>query len=221
MLFSPKQFFVDRLQVQPTALEIEREPMLYRASFPFAAEQGGPLTAAFLANLCLHSKALGIGSLQGLVIDSRTHMLLRGHYPCIPGWHHDDVPRNTPNGQPNYDDPPYRARHLMVVLDAIDAPTGAMPQFLESVVDVPWPLDEQAVIYAAWDAHINALDLLTHTVSSGAVWGFDCGHFHRGMPAKRHGWRFFIRATWDTQVQAEDKIRRNANVYVPWSTAGW
>lgn len=226
MLFQSKHSLVDVMQAR-SACDIEREPMFYRASQPFAMEHGGPLTREFLRILTMQASAL---SLRGapVVIDSRTHMLMRGWWPCIPGWHHDDVPRDTPNGQPNYDRPAYRARHLMCVIDAVDAPTGALPQFIAGAVDVPWPLSSNVVVYGAWDSHINALAGTTQAklmqidqVESRNVVTFDCDAFHRGMPARNTGWRWFIRATWDTHVQPEDKVRRNANVYLAAPAAGW
>ena len=148
-------------------------------------------------------------------------MLMRGHYPCIPGWHHDDIPRDTANGQPNYDSPRYFAKHLMCVVDAEDAPTHALPQFMRGPVEVPWPLDQSAVVYAVWDQHISKTVSVKTPTNSREVNQFDAHTFHRGMPARSSGWRFFIRATWGTDEAHANKIRRNANVYVPWSTAGW
>jgi hypothetical protein len=67
--------------------EIKREPMLHRATAQFALENGGPLTRSFLLSLQLAWSA-------DILVDSRVHMLMPGMWPCIPGWHHDDVPRS-------------------------------------------------------------------------------------------------------------------------------
>ncbi len=224
MIFESKYATVDHIYKR-NAAAIELEPMFYRASFGFANSHAGPLTTSFLYALRTHAEALGLGKsgdFSGVVIDSRVHMLMRGMYPCIPGWHHDDVPRDTPSGQPNYDKPAYAAKHLMCVVDADDAPTGALPEFLSGKVEVPYPLADDAVVYAVWDAHINHTSpLRPRAVNSGEIVHFDSSAFHRGTAAKSTGWRWFIRASWGTLVKPENKIRRNANVYMAWSTAGW
>lgn len=192
---------------------------MFRASLAFARDNGGNITKKFVQHVI---EARGTFD-NTIVVDSRVHMLMRGWYPCIPGWHHDDVPRSGANNQPEYDENvrAYRSKHIMMALDASDKPTLAMPQLLRGKVAVPWPLDDQAVTYAVWDAHINHTECGALTAGSGQIIRFDCDTFHRGMPAQQSGWRFFIRATWSTQQKAENKIRRNANVYVPWSTSGW
>lgn len=205
---------------QRTAREIEDEPMLYRASIGFAAEVGGPVTVEFINTLAKSGLLAGD---TNVVIDTRSHMLMRGTYPCVGGWHHDDVPRNTANGQPNHDPAtrPYRSQHLMCVIDAIDQPSGSLPEFALGPVSVPWPLPDDAIVYAAWDAHMNASGVQSMRVSSRQVWRFDCDAFHRGMPATSFGWRIFLRASWSTHVKPENKVRRNANVYVPAGGMSW
>lgn len=220
MIFESKYAKVDQMFSRDAAT-IELEPMFYRASFSFANSHAGPLTSDFLGYLRMHAKTLGLDTNE-LVIDSRTHMLMRGHWPCIPGWHHDDVPRDAPNGQPNYDKPAYHAQHLMVVVDANDARTLALPQMLSGDIEVPWPLDDRAIVYREWDAHINeTVGRRGATLSSGEIIHFDSKTFHRGMPARSNGWRWFMRASWDTQVKPENKLRRNANVYLAFAGAGW
>lgn len=221
MIFHSPPEYVDVLPAS-TAAEIEAEPMLFRAGYDFAVDHAGALTNAFLSVVRAQMGALRVRDLSDIVIDSRVHMLMRGHYPCIPGWHHDDVPRIGPRGQPGYGWPSYRSRHLAAVIDASDQPTGSLPEFAHVSVEVPWPLDEDVTVYAAWDAHIAAAyPKCGVPVSSRQVLAFDCDSFHRGMPARTTGWRFFIRASWSSAVRPENKVRKNANVYVPWSTAGW
>lgn len=200
-----------RLQTR-TAREIENEPMLFRASLSFAMANGGEITREFLNHFDPKIDA---------VVDTRSHMLMRGHYPCIPGWHHDDVPRDTHNKQPNYDNPAYLSNHAMAVVDASDAPTGSLTEFVAGRVSVPWPLDEGATVYAVWDAHLGAMRPSIKAVASGEIAHFSSADFHRGVAASAAGWRFFIRLTYNTGIKPDNKIRKNANVYVPWSTAGW
>jgi hypothetical protein len=219
--FESKYTWVDTMQGDFPAATIELEPMFYRASYSFANSHAGSLTREFLRLLWKNARQLGVDESTPLVIDSRTHMLMRGMYPCVPGWHHDDIPRDTPDGQPNYDKPSYFSRHLMAVVDADDARTGSFPQFLSGNVDVPWPVPEGEIVYNAWDAHLRAAGRQGVAVENRQVVSFSCSTFHRGMPAKSTGWRWFIRASWSTRVVPENKIRRNANVYLPLTAPGW
>lgn len=220
MRFAPSYSSVSTQIAPQNAAQIEQETMLFGASFHFARARGGVITLNFLETLRVHAESIGL-AIGTVIVDSRIHTLMRGMYPCIPGWHHDDVPRGE-FGQPNYDDPRYRSHHLMMVVDADDAPTGSLPQFLCDHVDVDWPLPFDAVVYRAWDAQIGSLpSVKTETIRSGQAVAFDDHAFHRGMPAKSHGWRFFIRASWSTGRAFQNKIRHNANVYLPAVTAGW
>ncbi len=71
-----------KLDIKYNKSDLKSEPMLFRATREFARFVGGPLTKAFLNAL----------DWEDCLIDSRVHMLMPGMYPCIPGWHHDDVP---------------------------------------------------------------------------------------------------------------------------------
>jgi hypothetical protein len=90
---------------------VKNEPMLYRADFEFAYDNGGELTHKFLAKLAFDSGHLNWS------IDSKVAMLMKGWYPCIPGFHHDDVERDAKNFfQPNYEDASYRSKHAMMIV---------------------------------------------------------------------------------------------------------
>ena len=104
--------------------EIKNEPMLFNCSADAAWELGGPITRAFLESL---------GSHQAVVIDTRSHMLMQGWWPCIPGWHHDDVPRSRSDGQPNYETPEYHSMHAMALINGDMCPT----QFAVGVCELP------------------------------------------------------------------------------------
>ncbi len=84
---------------------VKNEPMLFNCDFRTAYEIGGPITRAFLDAI----ECDGYGG----IIDTRVHMLMPVWFPCIPGWHHDDVPRSRPDGQPNYESPEHHTRHVM------------------------------------------------------------------------------------------------------------
>lgn len=78
--------------------EVKNEPMLFSCDRDASIALGGPITKAFLDSL--YPEFLNH---PDFILDTRVHMLMPGWFPCIPGYHHDDVPRNNTNGQPNYD----------------------------------------------------------------------------------------------------------------------
>jgi len=196
---------------------VESEPMLFRADWDFAMSNGGTITMLFLDAI------KDVVPRDSVVIDSRSHMLMRGWFPCIPGWHHDDVRRTGPNGQPDYENQGYHSRHLMCVVDALDQPTEALTEFMIGNIDVPWPVPDGTNVYSTWDAYLNTMSAKPRIiqVKSGQIVDFDAHAFHRGVPAKYTGWRFFIRLTTDTGIKPENKIRKNANVYLPAVSNGW
>lgn len=198
---------------------VKNEPMFFSASLEFALRHGGAITDAFVRALPAEFR-----SDPTAYLDSRVHMLMPGWYPCIPGWHHDDVPRNTADGQPNYVDPPYRARHVMVLVNGDIAPT----EFLDGDVYVPTPLKGPA-IYKQWDeaiedqlAHIGVnLSYRRFAVSDRTLYEFDCDTFHRGTAAVANGWRWFGRVSIGRERRVPSEIRRQAQVYMPTINAGW
>ncbi len=196
--------------------QVKDEPMFFSADLTFAATHGGTITRAFVAALPEDFRKDPTAYL-----DSRVHMLMPGWYPCIPGWHHDDVPRNTADGQPNYIDPPYRTRHVMALVNGYIAPT----EFLSGDVRVPEPKPGSA-IYKQWDDSIalqiaTAPDFLVMKARDLTLIEFDCDTFHRGTPAVRNGWRWFGRVSIGRERQAPSEIRRQVQVYMPTINAGW
>ena len=97
--------------------DISNEPMFYRASLDFAYKNGGEINSDFIELLPTDWLC------RPVTIDSRVHMLMPGWYPCIPGMHHDDIPRTRSDGQPDYENPGYNARHLIGLVNAKIAPT--------------------------------------------------------------------------------------------------
>jgi hypothetical protein len=192
---------------------IKSEPMLYAADLEFAKKNAGEITKLFIER-CLSGH-------DDWIIDSRVHMLMPGWYPCIPGWHHDDVPRYTENGQPNYKNPDYKAEHIMCCWG-----DTAMPQFsLMNDYKLSYDKGSDATIYKQFDEQINRISESdpNHIVSiiPGAPVYFTWQDIHRGVPASKSGWRFFIRASRNTFRQKYNQIRINCNVYLSEVNAGW
>lgn len=197
-----------------TAEEIENEPMVFSADALFAYKHGGPITREFLAYLDPD---------KDWIIDTRVHMLMEGWYPCIGGWHCDNIPRNTQNGQPNFQNPPFVCNHTLAVIDASDQPTGSLTEFLTDSIYLADPEDPESV-YKCWSEVINeyreAGIIRSRCIPSGKLINFDARTFHRGQPATSKGWRFFIRAMTGTPQKPINKIRRQVNTYIN-VEAGW
>lgn len=204
---------------------IKEEPMLFRADHRFADLHGGWLTKRFL------DEASGIwGNLDGTIIDSRHHMLMPGMFPCIPGWHTDDAPRDPRKwgGQPDLFDPEYVTEHLLMVMDY---GTGSLTEFLRGpvVLDREWIASNLNTFglnfYKSVDGMIEqgAVGLRCERVrpQSGDIVEFDSHSWHRGVPAKARGFRFFIRITRNSKHKVENELRSNAQVYITDTSYGW
>lgn len=192
---------------------VKHEPMLFSASVGYARDHGGALTRAFL-------HALSPEWLEGhVVIDSRTHMLMPGWYPCIPGWHLDDVPRTRPDGQPDHQNPLYRAEHVMALWGS-----ASITSFLPGDIDLSEPQSGDPT-YAVWHAiledRIRRGELTEHQALTQRLIFFDWQTFHKGNPATKVGWRFFIRASRNTKRQILNERRAQVQVYLPAVNAGW
>ena len=199
-----------------TESAIKNEPMLFGCDVPTAYSLGGPLTHAFLNELLLAWPE------EHLIIDSRVHMLMPGWLPCIPGFHHDDVARTRSDGQPNYDEMPYRSRHCMALINGDIAPTC----FAIGECDMP-PIDGPAPIYRRWHSEVENLifkgDLKPRLAPSGRLVFFDWQSFHQGTRAVASGWRWFIRASRDTARvnRPANELRRQVQVYLDNAMEGW
>lgn len=198
---------------------IKNEPMLFNCDLEFSLANGGPITKYAINQLNrFHDTHILIKNKQ-LVIDSRVHMLMKGWYPCIPGWHHDDVPRNTNNGQPNYENPAYRSKHLMMLINGEICPT----EFALGKCNLSVPT--KGIIYEKWNSDVDCLIdnglLSVRKVESNAWYSFDDRSFHRGTAAIANGWRYFIRISYDTGRKPTNEIRRQVQVYLDNINQGW
>jgi hypothetical protein len=192
---------------------IKNEPMLFNCDYDYAFQYGGSITRDFLA--LLPSDWFE----SDVVIDSKVHMLMPNWYPCIPGYHHDDVPRSTSTGQPNYKNPEYHADHLMGLVNGDICPT----QFIIGNVEVSEP-DVNGQIYNRWNSEIEAQpDLVRYSAESGKYLQFDSNAFHTGIKARAGGWRWFIRLSRNTvrTKHITNEIRRQVQVYLDDPMMGW
>lgn len=210
-----------------TQTQVKNEPMFFSASYDYAREHGGPLTQAFLDTI---EPAYHDG-----IIDTRVHMLMPGWYPCIPGWHHDDVPRTRKDGQPDYDNPLY-PQHVMGLIGADISrtefalgthnwkPIGKV-LYASAAEDV-----EEAIApkrgyfdppYQFYKVKWPEPTLRRVTAPMHQLVYFDCRTWHRGMAATGNGWRWFGRVGINTGKPFANEIRRQVNVYMKDVDAGW
>lgn len=201
---------------------LNKEPMFYKSHISFVRENAGPITAAFLDSLPL--------GWEDSIIDSRTHMLMNGWYPAIPGFHHDDVPRPPiPAGdhfltapQPDYDNQAYHSEHLLGLVNAEICPT----EFAVGECEMP-AIPEGQLIYREWHkevlSQLESGTLQSVKAQSGKMIQFDWQTFHQSTKAVGSGWRWFIRLTRnsDTVRNPANEVRKQVQVYLEFPMEGW
>lgn len=202
---------------------IKQEPMFFNASYDFAFKYGGEITKSFLSHLPGDWK-------KDVVFDSRSHMLMPGWYPAIPGFHHDDVPRpKIPTGQhfitagqPDYDNMLYKAEHIMGLVNAEISPT----LFALGKIKVP-AVPEGELIYRKWDSAIKQIiekgGCETFEAPDRQLIYFDWQCFHTGQKSVSNGWRWFGRVSRNTERvnKLTNEIRNQSQVYLEFPMEGW
>lgn len=196
--------------------EIKNEPMFFSCSLAHAFEHGGPITKEFVTALPNQWNEDPTA-----IFDSRVHMLMPGWLPCIPGWHHDDVPRRDSDGQPDYANHG-EAIHILALVNGDVAPTelavGSCSLHTE-------PLKIGRPLYGEWHEEIETLiaggSLTRARAGNGFLIAFDWQTFHRGVPAVRNGWRWFGRVSRKSTRRIKNELRRQVQVYLPVPNEGW
>ena len=191
--------------------QIKNEPMFFSCDRNYVESNGGPISKSFLA-------ALESGW-ENCIIDSRVHMLMPGWWPAIAGNHHDDVPRSKSNGQPNYDNPEYYSEHAMALVGGDVCPTEfslGKAEFEEVVT---------GKVYGVWHNKVNEYVksgvLKTVSAPTNTMLYFDWQTWHQGTKAVKNGWRWFMRASRNTQRPIKNEIRRQVQVYLEKPMEGW
>lgn len=215
MLFNSNPSFTSVCLEKFSNDQIKNEEMFFNSDLNFAYEKGGPITRDFINKLPSWIKNVNP------VLDSRVHMLMKGWFPAIPGFHHDDIPRTTASGQPNYENPEYSAKHLMALQNAEICPTEFVVGSLE--LEIP----KEGIIYKQWHKEIvkklEREELRVVKVPDRCFVYFGPEDFHQSTRAVSSGWRWFVRISWDTDRQNKitNEIRRNCQVYLENPMEGW
>lgn len=197
--------------------QIKNEKMFFNCSLNFAYENGGEITKSFINSLPHDWKN------EKIVFDSRVHMLMNGWYPCIPGWHHDDVWRNPNlNNQPDYNNMPYHSSHILGIVNSDICPTN----FALGNIKVP-AVNKGKNIYEVWNEHLDNMEknneLNIISVKDRTLYFFDWKTFHRGTKAINNGFRWFGRVSKNTDRvnNITNEIRINSQVYLEYPNKGW
>lgn len=208
---------------------VKDEPMFFSATPKFAWKEGGPITRAFLAavfGITLADYAeWKLRDKKNYCFDSRVHMLMPGWFPCIPGWHHDDVPRSRSDGQPNYENPEFKSKHILALVNGDICPT----EFAVGRVDMPHIPEYSGPVYKYWhdivEKDIKEGSLERRSVPSNRLIHFNYHSFHQGTRAVGRGFRWFGRLSWDAGYEQgrphANEIRRQVNVYLENPMEGW
>lgn len=198
--------------------ELRQLPQFFRGSLDYVYRMGGPLYRRILNAAPLQNNRRHIS------IDSRVHMLMPGWWPCIPGWHCDDFYRPN-NGRPNDGqpdlrgiarDPSLNSMHHGLVLGSV-APT----EFLDEPIELDDEVLDAPVVSAACHAEIERLKPRTTFAKPGEFISFDALVLHRGVQAKKAGWRLFVRITESDHYEPLNEIRTQTQVYLSDAGAGW
>lgn len=199
-------------------------PQFYRADMEFAREMSKDSQAMQLLLNQIELITCNDG-FKYTSIDARTHMLMKGMYPCIPGWHCDDFYRPT-NDQPALDTVENEApqQHYLICLGNV-----SLTEFLNDDFHGPTPQQVKEIdgadkpVYYHYDHYVERLIERCKveeghnpviSVKENTIYSFGPLAFHRGMPANANGWRTFIRVTRSNHRAAKNEIRYQSNVYI-------
>lgn len=209
---------------KPSQDDIKNTQGLWNASFDDAFRFGGDVTRAALQAMNIR------GDKKHIVVDVKTHMLMPGMIPAIPGWHTDGVPRggkslSPASGAPHIhmqegtESPRY---HLLVV--GGDCPTKFIASRNISLVTENLPN-----LYAGISSQVCEMDgkglLDTYDAPDGQVVEWDWWELHTAQQARAPGWRYLIRVTETDYLEPQKDLRlvlRNQQqVYLPTEKFGW
>lgn len=209
---------------KPSQDDIKNTQGLWNASFDDAFRFGGDVTRAALQAMNLR------GDKKHIVVDVKTHMLMPGMIPAIPGWHTDGVPRGGKSLSPAAGAPHIHMQegtespryHLLVV--GGDCPTKFIASRNINLVTENLPN-----LYAGISSQVCEMDnkglLDTYDAPDGQVVEWDWWELHTAQQVRAPGWRYLIRVTETDYLEPQKDLRlvlRNQQqVYLPTEKFGW
>ncbi len=191
-------------------IDVSKLPQLYRADMEFSRSFNNDAINIILRSLPEHPEYKYVS------IDSRSHMLMKGMYPCIPGWHCDDFYRVTKEHQPSIDSvlTEAPAQHYIIVLGE-----NSRTEFLAGDIDLPSPKEliekygEDKPYYLSYDEIIDEMAPPTVLLESKHLYSFGPLCFHKGQAATENGWRYFMRITFSNHREPKNEVRYQTQVY--------
>lgn len=164
-------------------------PMVFRGSREWVSSLNHPCLDEFIAKLppgdCL--------------IDTRSHILKRGMYPCIPNWHLDYIARGR-DGRLRLDDPS-NAQMFHIIAFIGPAPTEVAVEPV-AVSDI-----------GSW-SELDVDGPTTH-VAERRLHRLEWNTAHRGTMAGEAGKRLFMRASFGVEGKMPaNELRKQVQVYV-------
>lgn len=195
---------------------ISQMPQLYRADWEFFLKQGRGLECGggLIQQLVLVTKEAS-EQFKYVSIDSRSHMLMTGMYPCIPGWHCDDFYRPIEGGQPDLENVLEKApqRHFMFILG-----NNSRTEFVDEDLELPSPREVSNIggekpFYYYCDSAIEQIPPKTIFLEPNHLYEFGPLDFHRGSGATEPGWRYFMRITFSNHREPKNETRYQTQVY--------
>ncbi|WJZ27977.1 hypothetical protein NCTGTJJY_CDS0098 [Serratia phage 92A1] len=209
--------------------EISQALGLWNAPLETALAVGGDITRRAIGAMNLRYDR------KNIVVDVKTHMLMPGMFPGIPGWHTDGVPRRNDGspaagGLPNMgiqniiDIQGNGPRYHLMVLGA-----DCMTKFVKQrniCLDIPdSPSADLYKVVSEQMSTAESSTLNTYEIEPGQVYEWDWWELHTAQASKEHGWRYLIRVTETDFLEPETDltkvIRRQQQVYVPTTEFGW
>lgn len=194
------------------------EPSLFSCN-PEAAEMlGGPHTRAFVQR-CMEDPAAKSALASGLypVLDTRTQRLMPGMFPSIPGWHCDNVPRDTYYSQPDFTRVHPDSVHFLMLL-ATEADGVSRTEFLTEPFEFnPNPQE----VWKSLHQQITAVSPPTMKVEPGVIYRFSCQDAHKTNPCTTRGWRIFMRLSFLASPAIGNMVSEANQVYILSEENGW
>lgn len=209
MLFKSDLKLIKKVDV-PDGLDVRTLPQLFRCSGEFIQSLRNDFLNHLLSELPSHPE------FRYLSVDSRTHMLFTDVYPNIPGWHCDDFYRTEENdNQPDLVHVEERANSVHYMLLVGDA---SLTEFLVDDIELPSCKEILATgtkkpIYYHHDVMIDREPRKTVVLEEKTLYRFGPLCFHRGQPASKNGWRYFIRFTFSNHYEPKNELRYQTQVY--------
>lgn len=224
--------------LEPPTQELVRNTLgLVNASAEDAIRYGGELTRAAMSIMELRNDR------KYVVVDTKVHMLMPGFSPAIPGWHTDGVPRGASMSPLARDVPridiqnaielpdrwvakQYRPTHFHMLVTGSCRTEFLVERNLELEVtentklytDISHQVDEKLM-----NMKLEEPEAIVRP-GDGEVLHFDWWDLHRGIPAPKHEWRFFIRVTEMDLAPPETDLRKvirtQQQIYAP-ADFGW